>query len=99
MGRRMVQQIDRNLALELVRAPESAAMAAGRWMGRGDQDAVDRAAVNAIRLVLDGVDMDGVVVIGEGEREQAPMLYTGEHIGNGNPPQVEVAVDPIDGTG
>src|SRR5437868_3685019 len=94
----MVQKLDRNLALELVRATESAAMASSRWMGRGDSDAVDQAAVNAIRLGLRGVDMDGVVVIGEGEREEAPMLYIGERIGNGNPPQVEVAVDPIDGT-
>jgi len=94
----MVQQLDRNLALELVRATESAAMAASRWMGRGDQDAADKAAVHAIRLGLASIDMDGVVVIGEGERDQAPMLYHGEHIGNGIPPQVEVAVDPIDGT-
>ncbi len=94
----MVQGLDRNLALELVRATESAAMAAARWLGRGDQDAVDRAAVDALRLVLDAVDMDGVVVIGEGERGETPILYIGERLGNGMPPQVEVAVDPIDGT-
>lgn len=90
--------IDRNLALELVRATESAAMAAARWLGRGNREAVDQAAVDAMRLVLQTVDMDGVVVIGEGEKDQAPMLYIGERIGNGNLPQVDVAVDPVDGT-
>jgi fructose-1,6-bisphosphatase II len=94
----MVQPIDRNLGLELVRATEAAAMTAARWMGRGDQNAVDQAAVTAIRTGLAAVDMDGVVVIGEGERDEAPMLYIGEQVGNGNTPQVEVAVDPIDGT-
>ncbi len=73
-------------------------MAAGRQMGRGDKEAVDQAAVDAMRLVLQTVDMDGVVVIGEGEKDEAPMLYIGEHIGNGNAPQVDVAVDPVDGT-
>lgn len=94
----MVQPLDRNLGLELVRATEAAALASARWMGRGDKDRVDQTAVDAMRLVLQTVDMDGVVVIGEGEKDEAPMLYIGERIGNGNPPQVDVAVDPIDGT-
>ncbi|MBI3287752.1 MAG: fructose-bisphosphatase class II, partial [Chloroflexi bacterium] len=89
---------DRNLALELVRVTEAAALAAGRWMGLGNRNAGDQAAVDAMRLVLNTVDMDGTIVIGEGEKDQAPMLYNGERIGNGNPPQVDVAVDPIDGT-
>jgi len=88
----------RNLALELVRVTESAALAAGRYMGRGDKEAADRAAVNAMRLVLGTVDMNGVIVIGEGEKDQAPMLYNGEKVGNGLPPDMDVAVDPIDGT-
>jgi fructose-1,6-bisphosphatase II len=92
------QAPDRNLALELVRVTEAAAMAAGRWMGRGDKNGADNAAVNAMRVVLDTVAMDGVVVIGEGEKDQAPMLYNGERVGNGTPPQADVAVDPIDGT-
>jgi fructose-1,6-bisphosphatase II len=94
----MAQEPDRNLALELVRVTEAAALAAGRWMGRGDREAADRAAVEAMRLMLRSIDMDGVVVIGEGEKDEAPMLYNGERIGNGHPPQVDVAVDPIDGT-
>ncbi|WP_299282433.1 class II fructose-bisphosphatase [Thermoflexus sp.] len=94
----MAQEPDRNLALELVRVTEAAALAAGRWMGRGDREAADRAAVEAMRLMLRSIDMDGVVVIGEGEKDEAPMLYNGERIGNGRPPQVDVAVDPIDGT-
>lgn len=94
----MAQEPDRNLALELVRVTEAAALAAGRWMGRGDRNAADRAAVEAMRLMLRSIDMDGVVVIGEGEKDEAPMLYNGEHIGNGRPPAVDVAVDPIDGT-
>ncbi|WP_376790171.1 class II fructose-bisphosphatase [Thermoflexus sp.] len=94
----MPQEPDRNLALELVRVTEAAALAAGRWMGRGDRNAADRAAVEAMRLMLRSIDMDGVVVIGEGEKDEAPMLYNGERIGNGRPPQVDVAVDPIDGT-
>lgn len=94
----MAQEPDRNLALELVRVTEAAALAAGRWMGRGDRMAADRAAVEAMRLMLRSIDMDGVVVIGEGEKDEAPMLYNGERIGNGRPPQVDVAVDPIDGT-
>jgi fructose-1,6-bisphosphatase II len=90
--------IDSNLALELVRVTEGAAMAAARLMGRNLKDDADQAAVNAMRDRLTYVDMDGVVVIGEGEKDQAPMLYIGERIGNGNGPRVDVAVDPIDGT-
>jgi fructose-1,6-bisphosphatase II len=89
---------DRNLALELVRVTEAAALAAARFMGRGDKEGSDRAAVDAMRLVLNKVDMDGVVVIGEGEKDEAPMLYNGEVLGTGQPPQVDIAVDPIDGT-
>jgi len=89
---------DRNLALELVRVTEAAAMAASRWMGRGDKNGADGAAVEAMRLVLQGVPMDGVVVIGEGEKDEAPMLYNGERIGDGTPPLTDIAVDPIDGT-
>ncbi len=89
---------DRNMALELVRATEAAAMSAGRWMGRGDKNAVDRAAVNAMRYMLNTVSMDGVVVIGEGEKDQAPMLFNGEKLGLGCEPKVDIAVDPVDGT-
>ena len=89
---------DRNLGMELVRVTEAAAMAGARWMGRGDKDAADGAAVDAMRAVLSGVSMDGIVVIGEGEKDEAPMLYNGEAIGDGNPPLVDIAVDPIDGT-
>jgi fructose-1,6-bisphosphatase II len=89
---------DRNLALELVRTTEAAAMAAGRWMGRGDKNAADQAAVNAMRLLFNTIRMDGVVVIGEGEKDEAPMLYNGERLGSGEPPLVDIAVDPIDGT-
>ena len=89
---------DRNLALEIVRVTEAAALAAARWVGRGDKIAADQAAVDAMRLMLDTVSMDGVVVIGEGEKDEAPMLYNGEKVGNGVGPQVDVAVDPIDGT-
>ena len=89
---------DRNLALELVRVTEAAAMAAARWQGRGDKDSVDQAAVDAMRDVLATVEMDGIVVIGEGEKDEAPMLYNGEQVGNGEPPLVDVAVDPVDGT-
>ncbi|WP_052888565.1 class II fructose-bisphosphatase [Thermogemmatispora carboxidivorans] len=89
---------ERNLAMELVRVTEAAALSAGRWMGRGDKEKADQAAVDAMRQALDGVDMDGIVVIGEGEKDKAPMLYIGERVGNGSPPQVDVAVDPIDGT-
>jgi fructose-1,6-bisphosphatase II len=89
---------DRNLALELVRVTEAAALAAARWVGRGDKNAADGAAVDAMRLVLDTVQMDGIVVIGEGEKDEAPMLYNGERIGNGQPPEVDIAVDPLEGT-
>ena len=89
---------DRNLALEIVRVTEAASLAAARWVGRGDKIAADQAAVDAMRLMLDTVSMDGVVVIGEGEKDEAPMLYNGEKVGNGNGPAVDVAVDPIDGT-
>lgn len=88
----------RNLAMELVRVTEAAALAAARFMGRGDKEAADAAAVEAMRLVLNTVDMDGVIVIGEGEKDNAPWLFNGERLGNGNPPQVDIAVDPIDGT-
>ncbi len=84
--------------MELVRGTEAAALAAGRWMGRGDKNAADGAAVDAMRLVLNTVSMDGVVVIGEGEKDEAPMLYNGEEVGNGTPPQVDIAVDPLEGT-
>lgn len=94
----MSQKPDRNLALELVRATEAAALAAGRWMGRGDKVGADQAAVDAMRLSLNSIVMDGVVVIGEGEKDKAPMLYNGEVLGTGNPPPVDIAVDPIDGT-
>ena len=90
--------LDRNLALDLVRVTEAAAMAASRWMGRGDKEGADGAAVDAMRLALGTVPMDGVVIIGEGEKDEAPMLYNGERIGDGTPPQVDIAVDPIDGT-
>jgi len=92
------QAPDRNLALELVRVTEAAAIAAGRWMGRGDKEGADGAAVSAMRVVLQTVPMDGVVVIGEGEKDEAPMLYNGERIGDGSPPATDIAVDPIDGT-
>ena len=94
----MSEQPDRNLALELVRVTEAAAMAAARWQGRGDKNEVDQAAVDAMRNVLSTVDMDGIVVIGEGEKDEAPMLFNGERVGNGNAPLVDVAVDPVDGT-
>ena len=89
---------DHNLGLDLARVTEAAAMAAGRWQGRGDKDAVDQAAVDAMRAVLETVDMDGTVIIGEGEKDEAPMLFNGERVGNGEPPLVDVAVDPVDGT-
>ena len=88
----------RNLALELARVTEAAAMAAGRFMGRGDKEGADGAAVNAMRIVLQTIEMNGIIVIGEGEKDNAPMLYNGEQVGNGSPPDVDVAVDPIDGT-
>jgi fructose-1,6-bisphosphatase II len=89
---------DRNLALELVRTTEAAALSAARLVGKGDKEAADQAAVDAMRLVLDGVQMDGTVVIGEGEKDEAPMLYNGERVGDGQPPEVDVAVDPLEGT-
>ncbi|MFO7280162.1 MAG: class II fructose-bisphosphatase [Thermoanaerobacterales bacterium] len=92
------QPPDRNLALELVRVTEAAALAAARWMGRGDKNGADQAAVDAMRIVLETVPMDGVVVIGEGEKDEAPMLYNGERIGDGSPTLTDIAVDPIDGT-
>ena len=90
--------LDRNLALDLVRVTEAAAMAAARWMGRGDKEGADGAAVDAMRLALGSVQMDGTVIIGEGEKDEAPMLYNGERIGDGSPPAVDIAVDPVDGT-
>jgi fructose-1,6-bisphosphatase II len=89
---------DRNLGMELVRTTEAAALAAGRWMGRGDKEGADQAAVDAMRIVLSTISMDGIVVIGEGEKDEAPMLYNGERIGDGTPPLTDIAVDPIDGT-
>lgn len=88
----------RNLALELVRVTEAAALAAGRFMGRGDKEAADGAAVNAMRIVLQTIDMNGLIIIGEGEKDNAPMLYNGESVGNGSGADFDVAVDPIDGT-
>ena len=92
------QAPDRNLAMDLVRTTEAAAMAASRWMGRGDKIGADGAAVEAMRTVLASVPMDGIVVIGEGEKDNAPMLFNGEKIGDGTPPLTDIAVDPIDGT-
>src|ERR671935_2173582 len=89
---------DRNLALEMVRVTESAAMAAARWIGRGDKNSADQAAVDGMRLMLDTISMDGVVVIGEGEKDKAPMLYNGEEVGSGEGAEVDVAVDPLEGT-
>ena len=94
----MRQLPDRNLAMELVRVTEAAALASGRWVGRGDKIAADAAAVDAMRLMIDSVSMDGVVVIGEGEKDEAPMLFNGEQVGSGVGPETDVAVDPIDGT-
>jgi len=89
---------DRNLALELVRVTEAGAMGAGRWIGSGDKNAADQAAVDAMRVMLDTVEMRGLVVIGEGEKDEAPMLYNGEEVGNGDGPEVDIAVDPLEGT-
>ena len=94
----MKEQPSRNLALELTRVTEAAALAAARHMGRGDKEAGDQAAVDAMRLVLNSIEMDGVVVVGEGEKDEAPMLYNGETLGTGVSPQVDIAVDPVDGT-
>ena len=98
MATSLASDPDRNLALELVRTTEAAAMAAGRWMGRGDKISADQAAVTAMRTMFNTISMDGVVVIGEGEKDEAPMLFNGERLGTGEPPKVDIAVDPIDGT-
>jgi fructose-1,6-bisphosphatase II len=95
---RQPQDLDRNLALDLVRVTEAAAMAAGRWVGRGDKEGGDGAAVDAMRRLINSLPMRGVVVIGEGEKDNAPMLFNGEHVGDWTGPEVDVAVDPIDGT-
>ena len=95
---RSPQDLDRNLALDLVRVTEAAAMAAGRWVGRGDKEGGDGAAVDAMRRLINSIPMRGVVVIGEGEKDNAPMLFNGEQVGDGTGPEVDVAVDPIDGT-
>src|SRR3989440_10979424 len=92
------EELDRNLALELVRVTEAAALAAGRWVGRGDKEGGDGAAVDAMRKLINSISMQGVVVIGEGEKDHAPMLYNGEKVGDGSGAEVDVAVDPIDGT-
>ena len=92
------QAPDRNLAMELVRVTEAAALAAARWVGRGDKERADGAAVDAMRVVLQTVAMDGLIVIGEGEKDEAPMLFNGEEVGDGSPPQVDIAVDPVEGT-
>src|SRR5215217_8751107 len=90
--------LERNLGMDLVRCTEAAALRAARLMGRGDKISADQAAVDAMRFILDSVPMDGIVVIGEGEKDAAPMLYTGEPVGTGEPPAVDVAVDPVEGT-
>ena len=95
---RIRQPIERNIAMELTRVTEAAALSAARYMGMGDKELVDQAAVDAMRFTLGSISMDGIVVIGEGEKDEAPMLYIGERIGDGSPPQVDIAVDPIDGT-
>jgi fructose-1,6-bisphosphatase II len=97
-GSDRVAQPDRNLALELVRVTEYAALAAARWVGTGKKEEADQAAVDAMRQMLESVRMDGRVVIGEGEKDEAPMLYNGERIGDGSPPEVDIAVDPLEGT-
>ena len=94
----MAARPDRNLALELVRVTEAAALSSARWIGRGDKEAADQAAVDGMHAVLHTIDMDGIVVIGEGEKDEAPMLHNGEQIGNGSEPQVDIAVDPLEGT-
>jgi fructose-1,6-bisphosphatase II len=93
-----MMHLDRNLGLDLVRCTEAAALRAARWMGRGAKDAADQAAVDAMRFALASISMDGVVVIGEGEKDNAPMLYTGERVGTGEAPAVDIAVDPVEGT-
>lgn len=94
----MSEQPDRNLAMELVRVTEAAALAAGRWMGKGDRIGADTAAMEAMHLVLNGIEMDGRIIIGEGEQGETPLLYTGQIVGTGTDLQVDIAVDPIDGT-
>jgi len=94
----MSEPFQRNLGIELVRVTEAAAMAAARFMGKGDKEGADDAAVRAMRYAINSIDMDGTIILGEGVKDQAPMLYIGEKVGNGHPPQVDVAVDPIDGT-
>ncbi len=94
----MISEPTRNLALELVRVTEAAALSAGRYMGRGDKNAADHAAVEAMRLILNTININAIIVIGEGEKDQAPMLFNGEHVGNGQGPEMDLAVDPIDGT-
>jgi fructose-1,6-bisphosphatase II len=94
----MSARVDRNLALELVRVTEAAALSAARLVGQGDKEAADQAAVDGMHAVLHTVHMDGVVVIGEGEKDEAPMLHNGEHVGDGHPPEVDIAVDPLEGT-
>jgi fructose-1,6-bisphosphatase II len=95
---KMAREPTRNLALELVRVTEAAALSAGRYMGRGDKIAADHAAVEAMRLILNSIQMNAIIVIGEGEKDHAPMLFNGEHVGNGKGPEMDLAVDPIDGT-
>tara|TARA_B100001939_G_scaffold164107_1_gene141442 strand:+ start:795 stop:1784 length:990 start_codon:yes stop_codon:yes gene_type:complete len=90
--------LDRNLALEVVRVTEAAALSASKWMGRGDEKAADQAAVDSMRVALNGMDIEGTVVIGEGERDEAPMLYIGEKVGTGNGPKIDIALDPLEGT-
>jgi len=92
------QPPDRNLAMELVRVTEAAALASARWMGRGDKEGADAAATEAMRVILSTVQMDGIIVIGEGEKDDAPMLYNGENVGDGSEPQTDIAVDPLEGT-
>src|SRR3954447_17113115 len=94
---RRTEYLDRNLALELVRVTEAAAMAAGRWVGRGDKEGGDGAAVDAMRQLINSLPMRGVVVIGEGEKDNAPMLFNGEKVGDWKGVEVDVAVDPVDG--
>ncbi len=93
-----VRGLDRNLALEAVRVTEAAAISCSEWMGRGDEHAADQAAVDAMRQALNALDIDGTVVIGEGERDEAPMLFIGERVGTGRGPKVDIALDPLEGT-
>src|SRR3954470_11786830 len=98
MPARVPQDLDRNIALDLVRVTEAAAMAAGRWVGRGDKKGGGGGAGDALRQMINSIEMRGTVVIGEGEKDEAPMLFNGEQVGDGSGPEVDVAVDPIDGT-